>query len=53
MRAYVIKKDRKYLDETENFGPLKGASLFPTHKQAVCCLVKGEKVVPVEIKEIK
>jgi len=53
MRAYAIKKDRKYLDESEDYGPLKGATLFSTHKQAVMCLVKGEKVVAVEVKEIR
>jgi len=51
MRAYAIKKDRKYLGVFGNFGSLIDAALCRTKKEAKSKY--SEKVVPVDIKEIK
>ena len=57
MRAYVIKKGKKYLNELEEYGSLNKAILFPTRKEAQREIDKeidwNEIVVPVDIKEVK
>lgn len=65
MRAWVIKKDKKYINLC-GVCPLNKAELFSTKKEAekCCWIMKNEddsyycrascvKVVPVEINEVK
>jgi len=53
MRAYVIKKGKQYIGVFGLSGPLVDVTLYRTRKEAESKSEYGEKIVPVDIKEIK
>jgi hypothetical protein len=60
MKAWVIKFGRQFVTseccinyDKDTYGPLSKAWLFPTRKEAVNEQGENEKIVKVEIKEVK
>lgn len=53
MIAYVIKKGNKYYCCAGCYGKLNGAMIYPYKKSVLLSLLKGERVVSVNIKENK
>jgi len=58
MKTYAIKRGKQFLQITGGFGSIKGATLFPTKKQAQQDIdlegeENNEKVAVIEVTEVK